>query len=333
MSEKKITFNPQAIQKPPEVKKESSKKKQKKKKKEPESTRSIRFVRRKVSNYITYFFYTSFILMILVSFSLLSKMNYLTSVAQQKAINPTKIAEEVQTINTDKEEVNYHAKEFIKILFTADKDTYKSRQERLTRMIAPGLDQARFNRATESTKRTLQSAELVNSHVIEKNNQALYSVTFSVSFIENGESYETELTIPCSYKNKQFLVANYPTYLNTEPSVNEKKNTYVYNEGIYYTDGDPVTDVEQKKIDLFLTDFFKLYVKNDENLKLISNVTGLKKATLVNVKPQNFVEKKNKIIVEGLYTFYYQKGNEISSFFSVQLIKTKDSYFVENITS
>ena len=334
MSEKKITFNPEAVKKSSDTKKAKKEKPQKKKKqKEVGSTRSIRFVKRKVSNFITYFFYTSFLLMVVVSFLLLSKMSYLTNIAEQKAISPTKIAEEVQLVNSQKEEVVYHAKEFVKVLFTFDKTNQKEREEILSQYLVRGLNQSQFTNAIGEGSRTIESIELLNSRISEKQEDLLYNVTFSVRFKENDEPYQTEITLTCSYQNNDFKIVNYPTYLNSKNSENKKENPSYYTDNDFYTEGQPIRDEDKEKVTNFVTDFFKLYAKNDENLKLISNVKGLEKATMKNVTIKNIVEKNEQLVVEGIFTFTYQESSENSSFFRLQLRKTKDTYFVESISS
>ncbi|HFD3616142.1 TPA: conjugal transfer protein, partial [Enterococcus faecium] len=89
---------------------------------------------------------------------------------------------------------------------------------------------------------------------------------------------------------------------------------------------------EEIKLEAFVKRFFELYVKNDEKLALISNEKGLEGGELINVQLDHAVKnKEGNYFLQGKYRFYFEKGNEFQSNFSMEVKTSGDSYFVTTL--
>ncbi|MGM0208470.1 hypothetical protein IGI96_002990 [Enterococcus sp. DIV0421] len=333
MSERKISYNPQAFKKSPVVLEEQSSNKKKKMKKEKiaRSTRSIRFEKRGIRSYLTIFFWTVFLFSLGMNMMNFTRFNYVLDLAN-KNLAQAEASGRGATETMDQSEAQFYAKNFIRLLFTVDETNRESRQEQLQRQLATNLNSMNFLSQNSETKQSVSRIELISSHITKSGKDALYAFTYEVTYETSDKSVTTQLKLETSMANGDFKVVNYPTYLNIEPSENNQSNTYAYDQSIYFTKGTEVDSAEKNSIEAFIRDFFQLYVTNDRNLKFISNVQGINAESLNNVNVQNIVEKNGMYIVEGTYSFFYIENSELTSYFHVQIEKTTDSYFVKGLS-
>lgn len=326
MSETPIFFNPNTNQKPPEPKEKMSLRK-----KEPsKSTRSIRFKKRGVQHVITYFFWLLFVLMIgFLSISYV-RYNYILVKINEKEVNPQEILSTVSNGINQEEVIKFESKQFVTQLFHVNKELEEERKDYLDSRLAKGLSSSQLFQVKPNQEQVVKSVELVeNKHTSKKSNQ--YELTYEVVFLVENVTKSVRVKLPISYENQDFKVINYPVLLSSKKSQNLVKNSIGYKESDYYTKGEEVPAAEKEVLEQFVVDFLELYGKNDGSLKLISNVQGLDDATISNIQIKNRVKKGKNYVVEGTYKVSYDKQSEITSFFSLTISPTKDSYFVEKI--
>lgn len=334
MSDKPKFFNPKESTKPTppvEAKKESILKLLFKKKKQPkESTRSIRFVKRGVQNAITYFFWLLLFISIFFVGISYARQGYILRKINEKAVEPQEIVQQINDTKELEELAHFESLIFIKNMFTVNQENREERKEFLEGKLATNLTENMLYKPMMDTKQKVLNIETVDKKLISSEKKE-YEFIFDVIIENEKNTFITQLKLVSSMKNNDFKVINYPTYLNVERADNLPKNDYIYQEKEVYSKGEVVEAEERKAIEQFTNDFFKLYVKNDDSLKLISTVKGLNNAELVSCSVTNVVKQKDFIKVEGTYSFNYEGSSEITSFFSLKVSKNKDNYFVNEI--
>lgn len=297
---------------------------------EEKSTRSIRFVKRGVVTYLTYFFWLLFVFSLFLNMIAYGRYGYLIQKVNQKEVDPQEI---VADLNSSKEKENvakYESQQFITQLFTYSQDNKEQRTEYLESKLANGLTENMLTSTNSKAEQTVKTIEFVDSEMTSYD-EGQYRFIFDVTVATNDKQKKIQLSLPISIKNKDFKVINYPTYLNIERSDNLEKNSIVYQERTFLTEGEKLEQDQKRALESFTQDFFSLYVGNEDSLKLISNVKGIDNATLKSLQIRNVVKKDKYYVVEGTFNISYEENNVITSFFSLTIEKTKDTYFVSKI--
>lgn len=333
--EKKFSL-PTSLDSQEQGKKEKSKKeKRKRKKKDTEDNRSIRFNRNVVGRILSGTFFFTFFFMCIVCLMLLGRMSTMTSVANRKVATEENILSEVVKANIKNDTLIYEGYQFLDVFFncTTDEVKWNERKDTLDHYLAKSLDQSQLENLSATTTRKLVSSLFIESKTKESETMGnYYELTYDVSFEENETYVTTQIILYVSYENNDFKLVNLPAYVNYKASKSAKNNEVIYSESNFHVKGNKVDTEERKKIEIFINEFFELYVKNDKSLSLISNVEGLNNAKLQFVTLSNVVRnEEEKIIVQGSYSFSYESTNELKSYFLIELEEVQDSYFVKNL--
>lgn len=338
MSKNSPTINFEALQKSKPPKKEEKKKRKiriklPKKKTDGKGSRNLRFAKRPIKKWVTFFLYSFLILSFLLLIMTFGRLQTLTSYAYKKEETKQKIAEQINKDNLVTQQVTFEGKQFLKVFFTVEKgeEQLEKRKKVVTAYLANSLPLDSLEVLSSDITRQVREVQLINYLPGEKNT---YTLTYDVEFLEKEKLFTAQVQLVASYKESEWKLLNVPTYLNIEKTNEAKKNTDVYNASRFYSKGEEVEKEEQAKITTFVEHFLTLYVKSDENLPLISAVKGLEKANLEQFSIKNIVRKSEKsIVVEGTYTLYYEKGSNFASYFSLTIEKNRETYFVKKMGS
>ena len=336
MSSEKPYFNPSLMSNTNEIeekKAEKKPKKEKKVKKEKEvNTRSIRFARRTVGNWLSFFFFTLFIIQSVVLFMYFNRLDIIADVANSKKIDPTEIVTDVQKTVLQADQIKYEGQNFLETLinYSVDTDKQKEREEKLTSYLPAGMRANELGIRDSKFDRVLNNVNFVKlkeDKSIELENA--YLLYYDISFTENSQLTRAQVIVPVQYKNQKLTVLNKLSLTNLTVVEHDEQALIDYKQERFFSKGTAVTTEEETKIQNFLNQFFELYVTNDSKLELISNVQGLSDGELIEVTLKNAVKTKNDMyLVEGTYSFKYGEGASFDSFFSIELKQNKDSYFV-----
>lgn len=336
MSSEKPYFNPSLMSNTNEIeekKAEKKPKKEKKVKKEKEvNTRSIRFARRTVGNWLSFFFFTLFIIQSVVLFMYFNRLDIIADVANSKKIDPTEIVTDVQKTVLQADQIKYEGQNFLETLinYSVDTDKQKEREEKLTSYLPAGMRVNELGIRDSKFDRVLNNVNFVKlkeDKSIELENA--YLLYYDISFTENSQLTRAQVIVPVQYKNQKLTVLNKLSLTNLTVVEHDEQALIDYKQERFFSKGTAVTTEEETKIQNFLNQFFELYVTNDSKLELISNVQGLSDGELIEVTLKNAVKTKNDMyLVEGTYSFKYGEGASFDSFFSIELKQNKDSYFV-----
>ena len=336
MSSEKPYFNPSLMSNTNEIeekKAEKKPKKEKKVKKEKEvNTRSIRFARRTVGNWLSFFFFTLFIIQSVVLIMYFNRLDIIADVANSKKIDPTEIVTDVQKTVLQADQIKYEGQNFLETLinYSVDTDKQKEREEKLTSYLPAGMRANELGIRDSKFDRVLNHVNFVKlkeDKSIELENA--YLLYYDISFTENSQLTRAQVIVPVQYKNQKLTVLNKLSLTNLTVVEHDEQALIDYKQERFFSKGTAVTTEEETKIQNFLNQFFELYVTNDSKLELISNVQGLSDGELIEVTLKNAVKTKNDMyLVEGTYSFKYGEGASFDSFFSIELKQNKDSYFV-----
>lgn len=336
MSSEKPYFNPSLMSNTNEIEEKKAKKKPKKEKKvkkEKEvNTRSIRFARRTVGNWLSFFFFTLFIIQSVVLIMYFNRLDIIAGVAISEKIDPTEIVTDVQKTVLQADQIKYEGQNFLETLinFSIDTDKQKEREEKLTNYLPAGMRVNELGIRDSKFDRVLNNVNFVKlkeDKSVELEN--VYLLYHDISFTENSQLTRAQVIVPVQYKNQKLTVLNKLSLTNLTVVDNDEQALIDYKQERFFSKGTAVTTEEETKIQNFLNQFFELYVTNDSKLELISNVQGLSDGELIEVTLKNAVKTKNDMyLVEGTYAFKYGEGASFDSFFSIELKQNKDSYFV-----
>ena len=325
-------FNPQAFQtKPPKQQKEMKKKKRflfQKKKTEP-SDRMIQFSQKSAMSVFSGAFFCLFLLMSVVLLLNFGRVDTLTRLAVKKQVNPETLLTEVNQTLSSTEQLKYEGQHFIERLFTYSPEKRNEWETSVNHFLAQGLEASDLGFVTTATNRVAKDVRFIKLEEIDTT-QAMYRLFYEVTFTEGDHWKSSQLSFPVSYQNNVLKVLDGIQFLNLSESKNT--NSVNYQENRFYSSGQAVNESEEIKLEAFVKRFFELYVKNDEKLALISNEKGLEGGELVNVQLDHAVKnKEGNYLLQGKYRFYFEKGNEFQSNFSMEVKTSGDSYFVTTL--
>lgn len=324
----KINFDALQEQKPTTKKDKKPKKQQKQKNNEIESTRDFRFERRRVGNYLTFFFYALFFSMAILLLIFNSRLGEITKVSRSKTIDTEKIVSDVQSKNGETDTIKYQGQRFLETLinYEPNEEAEKQRQGQLLYFLPTDLS-SQSMLFVSNTTRTVEKIECIQ---LESKANDRYRLLYEVTYKEGKLDTTLIVHLDTVYKSNQLQIINVPTITSLEEKKADeiKKEPYVPTD--FYSKGEAVTEVEQKKIREFLANFFDLYVSNNEKLHLISAVSGLSGGTYEHSTVENIVKTgKNTYEVQGSYQFYFQKDSKMTSFFSLTIQANQESFYVE----
>lgn len=325
-------FNPQVFQtKPPKKQKE---KKQKirflfQKKKTESSDRMIQFSQKSAMSVLSGTFFCLFLLMGVVILLNFGRVDTLTRMAVKKQVNPETLLTEVNQTLSSTEQLKYEGQHFVETLFTYSPEKRKEWETSVNHYLAQGLEASDLGFATTSTNRVAKDVRFIKLEEIDPT-QAIYRLFYEVTFTE-GEHWKcSQISFPVSNQKNVLKVLDGIQFLNLSESKNS--NLVNYQENRFYSSGQAVNESEEMKLEAFVKRFFELYVKNDEKLALISNEKGLEGGELVNVQLDHAVKnKEGNYLLQGKYRFYFEKGSEFQSTFSMEVKTSGDSYFVTTL--
>ncbi|OTN83964.1 hypothetical protein A5819_003514 [Enterococcus sp. 7E2_DIV0204] len=323
----KINFDALQKQKPP-TKEKKPKKQKKSKDKGIESTRDFRFERRKVGNYLTFFFYALFFSMAILLLIFNSRLGEITKVSRSKAVDTQKIVSLVQSKNEQTDTIKFQGSQFLETLInrTTDEETEKKRAETLPLFLPKELSGQSLLFSSNAI-RTVKKIECVQLEAKEKDQ---YRLLYDVIYSEGKFDTSLLIRLDTVFKKDQLQILNVPTIISFEEKKAEDIEKEPYKPSDFYSKGEAVTESEQQKVKEFLSNFFDLYVSNNEKLHLISAVSGLEGGTYDRSTIENVVKTGEETYeVQGSYQFHFQEDNKITSFFSLTIQVNKDSFYVE----
>ncbi|MBC1333539.1 conjugal transfer protein [Listeria booriae] len=320
----------------PSAPKPSKRKKKTKKTKQVEtSSRKIPFKKRSYQNGLTIFFYGFFVVVIFMVIMILGRLDTIVSVANEKAIDPSKLVAEMKAGEAASDMVVYEGEQWLATYFTSPANNelaMTQRKEQLEGHIAEGIRIDGVEGPTDGVQQQIKSVSYIHQEVAGKQGkEVMYRTLYDVVMLENQKQKTLQIALYGLYKDGQFLLVQLPEYLNTAKSTTPDRN--VQNPEAYFVkDGNEIEDGKEKgNIELFIQKYLELYCKNDANLYLVSAVRGLDQATLEGATINQLVKKNGVIYVQGTYSFSYTKGATHSSYFSLEMRQNKDSYFVEKM--
>lgn len=295
------------------------------------NTRTIRFAPRTAQSVFSILFFTLFFVMCIVVLMTFGRVDTLAGLAMGKQVNKEELISDINESLKDTEQLRYEGMKLSDRLFTLSSKTEGKRnwEEQLTPYLATGLSANDLGFTTAQVNRIPRAVRFIKMETIDEKKQQ-YKLFYDVRFTEGDTWQQVQVILPVSYENQELRLIERPIFTNLD--TRDAQNTSVYSENLFIPSGAKVPEQEEQKLTEFVQRFFDMYVTNDEKLALISDVTGLSKATLTNVdvKAMNQIEE-NVYFVKGTYTFYFDEGNPFTSMFTLKIKQTKDSYFVENM--
>lgn len=334
MSERKPVLNLQAADPKKKDKKPTEKKrifpKREKAERDP-NTRTIRFAPRTAQSVFSICFFTLFVVMCFVSLMTFGRADTLARLAIKKQVNKEELVTEINEALKSTEQLRYEGIKLTDQLFTLSSKPEGAQQweEQIMPYLAVGLSANDLGFTTSQVDRAAKAVRFIKMETVDEKQQQ-YKLYYDVQFTEGGRWQQVQVILPVSNEHQELRLIDRPIFTNLDTK--ESQNTSVYSENLFIPKGAKVVEEEEQKITQFVQRFFDMYVTNDEKLALVSDVTGLSKATLmdVTVKSINQVEA-DEYFVKGSYMFYFDEGNPFTSMFTLTIKQTKDSYFVEKM--
>ena len=123
-----------------------------------------------------------------------------------------------------------------------------------------------------------------------------------------------------------------PSFLSMTFSENHEGNTAKATIDPFMTEGESLEEGEAARVVSFIEDFLTLYVQNDPNLKLVSDVAGVGADQVRNIQVLNLVEKEGQLIAETSFQLSFIEGNFFTSTARLTISGEAGSYFVDSVT-
>lgn len=325
MNEPKISLDP--VESAPTTKKGKRKKKGAS---VPPSSRQLPYHRKWFQRGYTLLFYSVIAAIILVLLLTLGRYDRLTTLANQKAIDPADFARQVQTEAQVGDTVAFDGQKWLTVLYTSptSENEKKQREKRLSQGMSTTLDHRVMDYGMTDKKRVVQAISIVKQTTTHpKGRPVLYRTVYQVTFTEQGKKKEEEVRLSLTHEGGQTQVVLFPEVMN-ETKTNPRPPTSSYKAEDFYVDGKELDEEAQRRVQKFVEQYFTLYCRNDANLGLISAVQGLDGATFASASLDHVVWQKNTIVVQGTYTYTYTKGLPNTTAFTMRMKQNKDSYYV-----
>ncbi|MHC5253147.1 conjugal transfer protein [Listeria kieliensis] len=327
MNESKINFD-NLNQSAPKKKKE---KKKKKSTVEP-STRKIPLRKRRFQNGLTVFFYTLFIVMGITILMVIGRYNNVISLANKKEVSETEILQKVEGGQTNADFVSFQGKQWLEQLFTTPTND-KEKEERtklLENALASDLSLSTIDPVRGEAKTTVKKVESIGQTSDITKGKTIYRTLYDVTFQDQDQVKQVQVALNAIYVQRQMVVIQYPEFVNISSNQTTGNKVRGY-ENVFKIQGSDVSSEEKNKIESFVKRFLTLYCKNDANLNLISAVSGLDGGQFQSATLTNVVTKKDRIYVQGTFSFSYSGDAVFTSKLVLEMRKNKDSYFVEKM--
>ena len=338
----KAKFNPSAMKESAnykqEKKKQANKERQQRfKKKAPEDTierveiinnRNVRFSKRGFQNIYSWCFFGLFFVMVIIAIMTFGRMDTIAGIAIQKNIRPEMIIQQVDEKQTQKDQLIYQGAELIDRLYTVSGATVNDWQQQLKPYLADGLAAQELLSVTNTEELKVSNIQFVSMSQDTKHSE-VYHLTYAFDWLIGQETHGMVVHLKVSYDNQGMVLLERPRL--SPRKLDKASKRPLYQPKASYPEGMEVSTEDQRKIEKFLQQFFRLYVSNDENLSLISDLSGIGQATFRQMVLEKVVQtEKGEFIAYGSYDFTFEQSeSQVKNIFKITIKPTKDSYFVQ----
>ena len=339
----KSKFNPSAMKESAnykqEKKKQANKERQQRfKKKAPEDTierveiinnRNVRFSKRGFQNIYSWCFFGLFFVMVIIVIMTFGRMDTIAGIAIEKNIRPEMIIQQVDEKQTKKDQLIYQGAELIDRLYTVSGATSNDWQQQLKPYLADGLAAQELLSVTNTEELKVSNIQFIELSK-DTENQETYHLTYAFDWLVGQETHGMVVNLKVSH-NKGIVLLERPRL--SPRNLKKPSKRPLYQPKAAYPKGIEVSTEDQRKIEKFLQQFFRLYVSNDENLSLISDLSGIGQATFRQMMLEKVVQtEKGDFIAYGSYDFTFEQSeSQVKNIFKITIKPTKDSYFVQKL--
>lgn len=339
----KAKFNPSAMKESASYKQEKKKQTNKErlqrfKKKAPEdmiekveiiNNRNVRFSKHGFQNIYSWCFFGLFFVMVIIAIMTFGRMDTIAGIAIQKNIRPEMIIQQVDEKQTQKDQLIYQGAELIDRLYTVSGATVNDWQQQLKPYLADGLAAQELLSVTNTEELKVSNIQFMELSK-DTQNQETYHLTYAFDWLVGQEVHGMVVNLKVSY-DKGIVLLERPRL--SPRNLKKPSKRPLYQPKAAYPEGVEVSTEEQRKIEKFLQQFFRLYVSNDENLSLISDLSGIGQATFRQMMLEKVVQtEKGDFIAYGSYDFTFEQSeSQVKNIFKITIKPTKDSYFVQKL--
>ena len=339
----KAKFNPSAMKESANYKQEKKKQTNKERqqrfqKRAPEdmvekveiiNNRNVRFSKRGFQNIYSWCFFGLFFVMVIIVIMTFGRMDTIAGIAIQKNIRPETIIKKIDENQTKKDQLIYQGAELIDRLYTVSGATANDWQQQLKPYLADGLAAQELLSVTNTEELKVSNIQFMELSK-DTENQETYHLTYAFDWLVGQEIHGMVVNLKVSY-NKGIVLLERPRLSSRKLEKPSKRP--LYQPKAAYPEGVEVSTEEQRKIERFLQQFFRLYVADDENLSLISDLSGIGQATFQQLNVEKIVQAENgDLLAYGSYVFTFSKSeSQVKNIFKMTIKPTKDSYFVQKL--
>ncbi|WP_347905561.1 conjugal transfer protein [Enterococcus cecorum] len=339
----KAKFNPSAMKESANYKQEKKKQTNKERqqrfqKRAPEdmvekveiiNNRNVRFSKRGFQNIYSWCFFGLFFVMVIIVIMTFGRMDTIAGIAIQKNIRPETIIKKIDENQTKKDQLIYQGAELIDRLYTVSGATSNDWQQQLKPYLADGLAAQELLSVTNTEELKVSNIQFIELSK-DTENQETYHLTYAFDWLVGQETHGMVVNLKVSY-NKGIVLLERPRLSSKKLEKPSKRP--LYQPKAAYPKGIEVSTEDQRKIEKFLQQFFRLYVSNDENLSLISDLSGIGQATFRQMMLEKVVQtEKGDFIAYGSYDFTFEQSeSQVKNIFKITIKPTKDSYFVQKL--
>lgn len=339
----KAKFNPSAMKESANYKQEKKKQTNKERqqhfqKRAPEdmvekveiiNNRNVRFSKRGFQNIYSWCFFGLFFVMVIIVIMTFGRMDTIAGIAIQKNIRPETIIKKIDENQTKKDQLIYQGAELIDRLYTVSGATANDWQQQLKPYLADGLAAQELLSVTNTEELKVSNIQFMELSK-DTENQETYHLTYAFDWLVGQETHGMVVNLKVSY-NKGIVLLERPRLSSRKLEKPSKRP--LYQPKAAYPEGVEVSTEEQRKIERFLQQFFRLYVADDENLSLISDLSGIGQATFQQLNVEKIVQAENgDLLAYGSYVFTFSKSeSQVKNIFKMTIKPTKDSYFVQKL--
>lgn len=223
----------------------------------------------------------------------------------------------------------YQGAELIDRLYTVSGATSNDWQQQLKPYLADGLAAQELLSVTNTEELKVSNIQFIELSK-DTENQETYHLTYAFDWLVGQETHGMVVNLKVSY-NKGIVLLERPRLSSKKLEKPSKRP--LYQPKAAYPKGIEVSTEDQRKIEKFLQQFFRLYVSNDENLSLISDLSGIGQATFRQMMLEKVVQtEKGDFIAYGSYDFTFEQSeSQVKNIFKITIKPTKDSYFVQKL--
>ena len=293
------------------------------------NNRNVRFSKRGFQNIYSWCFFGLFFVMVIIVIMTFGRMDTIAGIAIQKNIRPETIIKKIEENQTKKDQLVYQGAELIDRLYTVSGATANDWQQQLKPYLADGLAAQELLSVTNTEELKVSNIQFMELSK-DTENQETYHLTYAFDWLVGQETHGMVVNLKVSY-NKGIVLLERPRLSSRKLEKPSKRP--LYQPKAAYPEGVEVSTEEQRKIERFLQQFFRLYVADDENLSLISDLSGIGQATFQQLNVEKIVQAENgDLLAYGSYVFTFSKSeSQVKNIFKMTIKPTKDSYFVQKL--